>query len=77
MKIEFNKDEIGMLTAMVVAIGKDVENGLFDQDDDEEMVERAKRSFSSLSAKVLMANLKLAADGFEGVMDAVILDEEE
>lgn len=77
MKIEFNKDEIGMLTAMVVAMGEDMENGLFDQDDDEEMVERAKRSFSSLSAKVLMANLKLAADGFEGVMDAVILDEEE
>lgn len=76
MKIEFNKDEIGMLTAMVVAIGEDVKNGLFDQDDGE-MAERAKKSFSSLSAKVLMANLKLAADGFEGVMDAVILDEEE
>lgn len=76
MKIEFNNDEMATLTAIVLAIGEDVENGLFDQDDNE-MAERAKKSFASLSTKVLMANFKLMASEFEGVMDAEILDEEE
>lgn len=41
------------------------------------MAERAKKSFTSLSNKVLMANFKLVAEMSEGVMDAEILDEEE
>lgn len=76
MKIEFNKEEMGMLTAMVLAMSEDVEKGMFDKDDGE-MAERAKKSFASLSTKVLMANLKLMASEYEGVMDAEILDEEE
>lgn len=76
MKIEFNNDEMATLTAIVLAIGEDVENGLFDQDDGE-MAERAKKSFASLSTKVLMANFKLMASEFGCVMDAEILDEED
>lgn len=76
MKIEFTKDEMGMLTAMVLAMSEDVEKGMFDKDDGE-MAERAKKTFSSLSTKVLMANFKLMADELQGVMDAEILDEEE
>lgn len=76
MKIEFNKEEMGMLTAMVLAMSEDVEKGMFDQADGE-MAERAKKSFASLSTKVLMANFKLMASEYEGVMDAEILDEEE
>ena len=76
MKLEFNKDEMGLLTAMVISLGEDVENGMFDEGDGE-MGERAKKSFSSLSNKVLMANFKLMADELQGVMDAEILDEEE
>ncbi len=76
MKIEFTKDEMGMLTAMVLAMSEDVEKGMFDKDDGE-MAERAKKTFSSLSTKVLMANFKLMADELQGVMDAEILDEED
>ena len=76
MKIEFTKDEMGMLTAMVLAMSEEVEKGMLDQADGE-MAERAKKTFSSLSTKVLMANFKLMASELEGVMDAEILDEEE
>lgn len=76
MKIEFNKDEMATLTAIILTIGEDVENGMFDEGDGE-MGERAKKSFSSLSNKVLRANFKLMADELQGVMDAEILDEEE
>ncbi len=76
MKIEFNKEEMGMLTAMVLAMSENVEKGMFDQADGE-MAERAKKSFASLSTKVLMANFKLMASELEVVMDAEILDEEE
>lgn len=76
MKIEFNKEEMGMLTAMVLAMSEDVEKGMFDKDDGE-MAERAKKTFSGLATKVLMANLKLMASEFVGVMDAEILDEED
>lgn len=76
MKIEFTNDEMATLTAIVLAMSEDVENGLFDQDDGE-MAERAKKTFSSLATKVLMANFKLMAEMSEGVMDAEILDEEE
>lgn len=76
MKIEFTNDEMATLTAIVLAIGEDVENGLFDQDDGE-IAERTKKTFSSLATKVLMANFKLMAEMSEGVMDAEILDEEE
>ena len=75
MKIEFNNDEIEMLGAMVVAMGKDVESGLLEIDNNE-MAERVKNSFLSLSNKVLMANFEMARES-EGVMDAEILDEEE
>ncbi|WP_105300941.1 hypothetical protein [Anaerococcus marasmi] len=76
MEIKLNKDEMATLTAIVLAIGEDVENGMFDQDDGE-MAEIAKKSFSSLATKVLMANFKLMASEFGGVMDAEILDEED
>lgn len=76
MKIEFTKDEMGMLTAMVLAMSEDVEKGMFDKGDGE-LAERAKKTFSSLSVKVLIANLKLMASEYEGVMDAEILDEED
>ena len=76
MKIEFTNDEIATLTAIVLAMSKDVEKGMLDQDDGE-MAERAKKSFTSLSNKVLMANFKLASEMSKGVMDAEILDEEE
>ncbi|ACV28838.1 Uncharacterised protein [Anaerococcus prevotii] len=75
MEIKLNNDEMATLTAIILAIGDDVENGLFDQGDGE-MAERAKKSFTSLSNKVLMANFKLIESGFEGVMDAEILEEE-
>lgn len=75
MKIEFTKDEMATLTAMVLAMREDVEKGMFDQDDGE-MAERAKKAFSSLSNKVLIANFEMARES-EGVMDAEILDEEE
>ena len=76
MKIEFNKDEMAVLTAIVLAMSEGVEKGMFDQED-VEMAKRAKKSFTSLSNKVLMANFKLVAEMSEGVMDAEILDEEE
>lgn len=76
MKLEFNKDEMATLAAIILAIGEDVENGMFDESDGE-IAERAKKSFASLSTKVLMANFKLMASEYEGVMDAEILDEEE
>lgn len=76
MKIEFTNDEMATLTAIILAMSEDVEKGMFDQED-VEMAERAKKSFTSLSNKVLMANFKLVAEMSEGVMDAEILDEEE
>lgn len=76
MKIEFTKDEMGMLTAIVLAMSEDVENGKFDKAGGE-LAERAKKSFSSLSAKVLMANLKLMTSELEDFMNSEILDEEE
>lgn len=76
MEIEFTKDEIGMLTAIMLTMSEDVEKGMLDKGDGE-LAERAKKTFSSLSVKVLIANLKLMADESEGVMDAEILDEEE
>lgn len=76
MKLEFNKDEMATLTAIVLAMSEDVENGMFDQGNGE-MAERARKSFFSLSNKVLAANLKLMASEFVGVMDAEILDEED
>lgn len=76
MKIEFTNDEMATLTAIILAMSEDVEKGMFDQED-AEMAERAKKSFTSLSNKVLMANFKLVAEMSEGVMDAEILDEEE
>lgn len=77
MDIKLNRDEMAMLTAIIIAIGEDVENGLFDQGDIE-MKERAKKSFLSLSNKVLMANFELIseqAEMSEDVMDAEILEE--
>ena len=76
MKIEFTNDEIATLTAIVLAMSEGVEKGMFDQNDGE-MAERAKKSFTSLSNKVLMAKFKLASEMSKGVMDAEILDEEE
>lgn len=76
MKIEFNKDEMAVLTAIILAMSEDVEKGMFDQED-VELAERAKKSFTSLSNKVLMANFKLVSEMAEGAMDAEILDEEE
>ncbi|WP_130819015.1 hypothetical protein [Anaerococcus vaginimassiliensis] len=76
MKIEFTNDEMAVLTAIILAMSEDVEKGMFDQED-VEMAERAQKSFTSLSNKVLMANFKLVAEMSEGVMDAEILDEEE
>lgn len=75
MKIEFTNDEMATLTAIVLAMSEGVEKGMFDQDDGE-MAERAKKSFTSLSAKILMANFKMARES-KGVMDAEILDEAE
>lgn len=77
MRIEFTNDEVAMLTAIILAMSEDVENGLFDQGDIE-MKERAKKSFLSLSNKVLMANFELIseqAEMSEDVMDAEILEE--
>ena len=76
MKIEFTNDEMAVLTAIILAMSEDVEKGMFDQED-VELAERAKQSFSSLSNKVLMANFKLVAEMSDGAMDAEILDEEE
>lgn len=76
MKIEFTNDEMATLTAIILAMSEGVEKGMFDQED-VEMAERAKKSFTSLSNKVLMANFKLVNEMSEGVMDAEILDEEE
>ena len=76
MKIEFTNDEMATLTAIILAMSEDVEKGIFDQEDGE-LAERAKKSFTSLSNKVLMANFKLVSEMSEGVMDAEILDEEE
>lgn len=76
MKIEFTNDEMATLTAIILAMSEDVEKGMFDQED-VEMAKRAKKSFTSLSNKVLMANFKLVSEMSEGVMDAEILDEEE
>lgn len=76
MKLEFNKEEMAILTAIVLVIGKDAENGVFKKDDGE-IAEIAERAFQSLSYKVLMANLKIMASELESVMDAEILDEEE
>lgn len=56
MKIEFTNDEMATLTAIILAMSEDVEKGIFDQEDGE-LAERAKKSFTSLSNKVLMANL--------------------
>lgn len=76
MKIEFNKDEIVMLTAMVMAKSEDVENGIFDKVD-KELAERYKKTYSSLGAKILTANLELMASAFGYTVDAKFVDEED
>lgn len=76
MKIEFNKDELGLLTAMVDSQGKDVKNGIFEGDD--EIAQRAKKAYFSLQTKVVVAYLDILIDeASKGAMDAEILDEEE
>lgn len=76
MKIEFNKDELALLTAMVCALRVDVKNGILDGDD--ELAQIAKEAYSSLQTKVLAASFEIMMDEMsEGAMDAEILDEEE
>lgn len=66
MKIEFTKEEISLLIAMVFAIGEDA------------IEDRDKATYSTLEAKVLKAGYKvMVAATSKGVMDAEILDEEE
>lgn len=76
MKIEFNKDEIVMLLTMVIAKSEDVENGIFDKVD-KELAERYKKTYSSLEAKILTANLELMASALGYTVDAEFVDEEE
>lgn len=76
MKIEFNKEEMAILTAMVCSLREEVKNGIFEGDD--EIAQRAKEAYSSLQTKVLVASLDTIMDEiFKDAMDAVILDEEE
>lgn len=76
MKIEFTKDEMVMLTAMVIEKSKDVENGIFDKVD-KELAERYKKTYSSLEAKILTARLELMASAFGYTVDAEFVDEED
>ena len=50
MKIEFNKDEMAVLTAIILAMSEDVEKGMFDQED-VEMAERAKKHSQAYQIK--------------------------
>lgn len=76
IKMELNSDELALLTAMVISMTDDVKKGMFD-DMEEEIVQKAKKSFAGLSKKVAMANFELMKPSSGEPMDAEILDEEE
>lgn len=75
MKIEFNKDEIGLLTAMVCSLREDVKNGMFEGDD--EIAQRAKEAFSSLQTKVLATSLDIIMDEMLEFAKGLNIDEED
>lgn len=75
MRIEFNKEEMAILTAMVCSLREDVKNGIFDGDD--EIAQRAKEAFSSLQTKVLAASLDIMMDEMLEFAKGLNIDEEE
>lgn len=75
MKIEFNKEEMAILTAMVCSLREDVKNGIFEGDD--EIAQRAKEAFSSLQTKVLAASLDIMMDEMLEFAKGLNIDEEE
>lgn len=75
MKIEFNKEEMAILTAMVCSLREDVKNGIFEGDD--EIAQRAKEAFSSLQTKVLAASLDIMMDEMLEFAKDLNIDEEE
>ncbi len=75
MKIEFNKEEMAILTAMVCSLREDVKNGIFEGDD--EIAQIAKEAFSSLQTKVLAASLDIMMDEMLEFAKDLNIDEEE
>lgn len=75
MEIEFNKEEMAILTAMVCSLREDVKNGIFEGDD--EIAQRAKEAFSSLQTKVLVASLDIVMDEVLEHVKGLNIDEEE
>lgn len=75
MKLEFNKEEMAILTAMVCSLREDVKNGIFEGDD--EIAQRAKEAFSSLQTKVLAASLDIMMDEMLEFAKGLNIDEEE
>lgn len=77
MKIEFNKDEIAVLLAIVISLSGDVKKDILESSDDEVDL-RLKAAYLTLEAKVLKVGYEVfMTETSEGVMDAEILDEEE
>lgn len=75
MKLEFNKEEMAILTAMVCSLREDVKNGIFEGDD--EIAQIAKEAFSSLQTKVLAASLDIMMDEMLEFAKGLNIDEEE
>lgn len=57
MKIDFTKDEIAMLAAIMVGLSDDTEE-MF-SDDDSEFGDRARSSLASLSFKAVKTNMEI------------------
>lgn len=75
MKLEFNKEEMAILTAMVCSLREDVKNGIFEGDD--EIAQIAKEAFSSLQTKILAASLDIVVDELLEFAKSLNIDEEE
>ena len=75
MKIEFNKEEMAILTAMVCSLREDVKNGIFEGDD--EIAQIAKEAFSSLQTKILAASLDIVVDELLEFAKSLNIDEED
>lgn len=79
MKIEFNKDEMATLTAIVITLGEGVKNGILECGDNE-LTQRAKEAYSSLRTKVLAASIEIMKDEtleYAKGLNGLNIDEEE
>lgn len=71
MKIDLNNDEMAMLTAIMLMMSREVEDGFFD-DMKEKDRQRTLKAFASLMIKVTRVNMEMMA-GKDEAVDAELL----